>query len=103
MKQYLRLDEDEVAHLHELALEHFQAGCYSCHTLRKKLEDFIGPRAVRRNNNTIKTHPYCTRETDQEKLKIKEIYEQDQKKMGHATVVHDRKKKKIQQGKNILV
>jgi hypothetical protein len=56
----ITFDEYYAAHLYELSLEHFQEGCIVCDNTRKRLEKFIGPKAVRHVKNIVKKHPYDT-------------------------------------------
>lgn len=46
-------------HLYDLSLEHFQEGCFECDKLKKRLQDFIGKKDVRRIKNGIKKNGYC--------------------------------------------
>ena len=46
-------------HLYELALEHFQEGCFECNKTKKRLENFIGKKDVRRIKNNTRKNGYC--------------------------------------------
>lgn len=51
--------EQDIKHLYELSLEHFQKGCFMCDKLKKRLEDFIGKKDVLRIKNSIHKNGYC--------------------------------------------
>ncbi|MDO8552861.1 MAG: hypothetical protein Q7S01_05075 [bacterium] len=54
----------DVAHLYELALEHFcvfktDGACLICTNLKQRLEKYIGHKEVARIQRQIKKHGYC--------------------------------------------
>lgn len=51
--------EQDSQHLYELSLEHFQKGCFVCHKIKKRLEDFIGKKDVQRIKNGTRKNGYC--------------------------------------------
>jgi len=50
--------EYDTEHLYELALEHFQKGCYDCERIKKRQEKFLGDSSTRRIKRLNKKHPY---------------------------------------------
>lgn len=65
-------------HIHELALESFQKGCYACDTIKKRLEKFIGSKRMRATKRAVKKFPYYG--SRQEKLILKKKKENHNKK-----------------------
>lgn len=58
-KRFFLLTKSDAEHLYELALEHFQDGCYICIRLKKRLEVFIEKKAVSHIKRVVKKNPYC--------------------------------------------
>jgi len=61
MKKVNRISfgQQDLQHLYELSLEHFQKGCFMCDKLKKRLENFIGKKDVRRIKNSVHKNGYC--------------------------------------------
>lgn len=51
--------EQDLGHLYELSLEHFQKGCFVCDKIKKRLEDSMGKKDVQRIKNSIHKNGYC--------------------------------------------
>lgn len=55
----ISLAEQDLKHLYELSLEHFQEDCFMCNKLKKRLQNFIGKKDVRQIKNLIRESNYC--------------------------------------------
>ena len=49
----------DAVELYELASGHFQEHCFSCESIKERLEKFLGEKEVKRIKNNLKKHPYC--------------------------------------------
>jgi len=57
----ISFNEHDIAHLYELALEHFcvEEECWQCLNIKKRIEKFIGVKEVNRIKRIIKKNGYC--------------------------------------------
>ena len=62
----ISLGQQDLQHLYELSLEHFQEGCFLCDKLKKRLEGFIGKKDVQRIKNNIRKNGYCKIQTEKD-------------------------------------
>ena len=61
----ISFDEDDMAHLYEMALEHLchpeTHKCFTCEKLRKRIQTFLGDKTSQRIYRVLKRNGYCNR------------------------------------------
>ena len=88
MKKHNRISftQQDLGHLFELSLEHFQEGCFWCDKLKKRMEDFIGEKDVKRIKKSVHKNGYCKITEEKDTEKTINIYKKE-KKQGKLKVL----------------
>ena len=55
----ISLAEQDLMHLFELSLEHFQEKCFMCDKIKKRAQNFLGKKNVQQIKNSIRKNGYC--------------------------------------------
>ena len=54
----ISFNKEDAEELYELSLKNFQKDCHRCNKIKKRLEAFIGEKAIRRIKLIIRNYPY---------------------------------------------